>query len=59
MKIALVFVTLASAFLLTSCADQSLMTDEEYRNSRGPAPFSPDFTNVLPDPETGRRAGGY
>jgi hypothetical protein len=59
MKIALLFASLACAFLLSSCADQSLMTDEEYRNSKGPAPFSPDFSGVLPDPSTGRPAGGY
>ena len=59
MKIAIIFASLACAFLLNSCADQSLMTDEEYRNAKGPAPFSPDFSGVLPDPSKGRPAGGY
>jgi len=59
MKIPLIFASLACAFLLNSCADNSLMTDEEYKNARGPAPFSPDYSNVLPDPTTGRPAGGY
>jgi hypothetical protein len=59
MKTALLFATLLTAFLLNSCADQSLMTDEEYQKYKGPAPYSPDFSNVLPDPSTGRPAGGY
>lgn len=59
MKTALIFAALVCAFLLNSCADQSLMTDEEYRAHKGPAPFSPDFSGVLPDPSTGRPAGGY
>ena len=59
MKIAIIFAALAGAFLLNSCADQSLVTDEEYKANKGPAPFSPDYRNVLPDPTTGRPAGGY
>jgi hypothetical protein len=59
MKIALIIASLACTFLLSGCADTSLMTDEDYRNSRGPAPFSPDYTSVLPDPSAGRPAGGY
>jgi hypothetical protein len=59
MKIALVFASLLGGLLLSSCADQSLMTDEDYVKTKGPAPFSPDYTSVLPDPEAGRRAGGY
>ena len=59
MKTALIFAALLSAFLLSSCADQSLMTDEDYVKTKGPAPFSPDYSSVLPDPEAGRRAGGY
>jgi hypothetical protein len=59
MKIPLIVATLACAVLLSSCADTSLMTDEEYRQTKGPAPFSPDYTSVLPDPNTGRPAGGY
>ena len=59
MKVALILVAIAWALLLGGCADQSLMTDEDYRNSKGPAPFSPDFSGVLPDPSTGRPAGGF
>lgn len=59
MKIALIVASLGCALLLSSCADTSLMTDEDYRNSKGPAPFSPDYTSVLPDPNVGRPAGGY
>jgi hypothetical protein len=59
MKFALILAAIASALLLGGCADTSLMTDEEYKNSKGPAPFSPDFSNVLPDPDRGRPAGGY
>ena len=59
MKIALIFATLLGAFLLNSCADTSLLTDEDYNRTKGPAPFSPDFSGVLPDPEHGRPAGGY
>ena len=45
------FVTLAlvcGALLLGGCADQSLMTEEEYARSRGPAPHSPDPTMHIP-----------
>jgi hypothetical protein len=50
MKIALTFAVLACAFLLNSCQDTSLMTDEEYKNSKGPAPFSPDFSGKATNP---------
>lgn len=50
MKIAIIFASLACAFLLNSCADQSLMTDEEYRNNKGPAPFSPDYSGRAYNP---------
>jgi PBP1b-binding outer membrane lipoprotein LpoB len=59
MKLKFAFAAIAWALLLGGCADQSLMTDEEYKESRKPAPFSPDFSGVLPDPSTGRPAGGY
>ncbi|MEY2502734.1 MAG: hypothetical protein QOI07_3068 [Verrucomicrobiota bacterium] len=48
MKVALIVTAIACAVLLGGCADQSLMTDEEYVKSKGPAPHSPDFSNVLP-----------
>jgi hypothetical protein len=59
MKIAIIAASLACAFLLNSCSEPSLITDEEYRKYKGPAAFSPDYSSVLPDPNTGRRAGGY
>lgn len=48
MKPALILVLLSCALLIGGCADQSLMTDEEYAASRGPAPHSPDYSGVLP-----------
>ncbi len=59
MKFAIIFAFSCCALLFAGCADNSLMSDEEYRAVKGPAAFSPDFTNVLPDPATGRPAGGY
>ena len=59
MKFAIIFASISCGLLLGSCSDQSLMTDEEYRQMKGPAAFSPDYTSVLPDPTTGRPAGGY
>jgi hypothetical protein len=53
MKIALIFAALACAFLLNSCTDTSLMTDEQYRNNKGPAPFSPDFSGRADNPSSG------
>ena len=50
MKLALMFAVLACAFLFNGCTDTSLMTDEEYRNSKGPAPFSPDYSGVINNP---------
>ncbi len=50
---------IASAFTLAlgGCADESLITDEEYQARRGPAPFSPDpmsHISTQVDPNTGR-----
>jgi hypothetical protein len=59
MKFAIIAASISCGLLLGSCSDQSLMTDEEYRQMKGPAAFSPDYTSVLPDPTTGRPAGGY
>lgn len=50
MKIVLTFAALACVFLLNSCQDTSLMTDEEYKNSKGPAPFAPDYSGVTANP---------
>jgi outer membrane lipoprotein SlyB len=48
MKLAFVLASICCALLLGGCADQSLMTDEEYAASKGPAPHSPDYSSVLP-----------
>jgi hypothetical protein len=55
------FVLLASAFalLLGGCAEAPLMSDEEYNARKGPAPNSPDFAGVLPNPNVSRPTGGY
>ncbi|HEY8834890.1 MAG TPA: hypothetical protein VIM09_04845 [Chthoniobacterales bacterium] len=49
MKLAILFLSICCALLLGGCADRSLMTDEEYDNSRKPAPNSPDPTMFLPN----------
>jgi hypothetical protein len=46
MKFAIILASICVALLLGGCADNSLMTDEEYRAVKGPAPFSPDPTAV-------------
>ena len=50
MKILFVLFVSVFALLLGGCAEQPLLTDEEYTASKGPAPYSPDFSNVLPRP---------
>jgi len=52
MKFAYLLVALCGAFLLTSCGDNSLLTDEEYKQTKGPAPFSPDPANLMPEYQT-------
>ncbi|MDP9099084.1 MAG: hypothetical protein M3N48_08845 [Verrucomicrobiota bacterium] len=59
MKFAILLAFISCGLLFGGCSDQSLITDEEYRQMKGPAPFSPDYSSVLPDPAAGRRAGGY
>ena len=48
MKLLLTFVFVCGALLFGGCADNSLMTDEDYYNVRGPAANSPDFSRNLP-----------
>jgi len=48
MKIALLLVLLSGALVLGGCADTSLISDEEYQASKGPAPHAPDFSKTLP-----------
>jgi hypothetical protein len=45
------------ALLLGGCADQPLLSDEEYNATHGPAPFSPDPTAHIP--QQSGRPGGY
>ena len=59
MKFAIILAAICGAFFLGGCSDRSLITDEEYRQLKGPAPYSPDYSGVLPDRATGRPAGGY
>jgi hypothetical protein len=59
MKILAVLFVSVVTLLLGGCADQPLMSDEEYNARRGPAPNSPDYSGVLPAPVTARQSGGY
>ena len=59
MKFAFIFAAICSALLLGGCSDNSLMTDEEYANSRGPAAHSPDFSSVLPQRSSTYNPSGY
>jgi hypothetical protein len=54
MKLILTLALACAALLWGGCADQSLLTDEEYANSRRPAPNSPDPTAFLPRSTAGR-----
>jgi hypothetical protein len=56
MKIPFVLLVLVFGFLLAGCAEQPLITDEEYYQRHGPAPFSPDPTSHLPQTNG---QGGY
>jgi hypothetical protein len=47
MKIPFVLIGLVCAFFLEACADQPLVSDEEYKARHGPAPNSPDPTSHL------------
>lgn len=48
MKLTLTLAFICGALLFGGCADQTLMTDEEYTASRKPAPYSPDPTGYVP-----------
>jgi hypothetical protein len=52
MKILFVLLVSVFAFLLGGCAEQPLMSDEEYNATHGPAPHQPDYSGVLPQPST-------
>ena len=57
MKILVVLFVSVVAFLLGSCAEAPLMSDEEYNARRGPAPNQPDYSANLP--QTSNRPPGY
>jgi hypothetical protein len=57
MKILFVLFASVFALLLGGCAEQPLMSDEEYNASHGPAPHSPDYSGVLP--QTSTRPAGW
>ncbi|HSP45842.1 MAG TPA: hypothetical protein VLO30_07605 [Chthoniobacterales bacterium] len=60
MKFTVILASICCALLLGSCADQSLMTDEDYSRNKGPAPYSPDFTGVLPQQRSSAyKTSGY
>jgi hypothetical protein len=46
MKVLFVLSVSMFALLLASCAEQPLISDEEYNARHGPAPNSPDFSGV-------------
>jgi len=50
MKFAIILASVCCALLLGGCADQSLMTDEDYARYKAPAPFSPDPMQHIPVP---------
>jgi len=58
MKMISLLVVLISAFCLGGCADQSLVSDEEYNASQSPAGYAPDPTGHVPQPtDHGRSLG--
>jgi hypothetical protein len=56
MKILFVLFVSLFALLLGGCAEQPVMSDEEYNAIHGPAPNSPDPMAHIPAPST-RPAG--
>ena len=60
MKLIFTLALIWGALFLGGCADQSLTTDEEYANSRGPAPHGPDPSAYLPqNPSSNNSSGRY
>ena len=56
MKIVIVLIVSVMGLLLGGCAEQPLLSDEEYNAIHGPAPFSPDPTGHIPQ-QNGRPTG--
>jgi hypothetical protein len=52
MKILFVLFVSVFGLLLGGCAEQPLLSDDEYAAVKGPAAHSPDFSGVLPQPST-------
>ena len=48
MRSLLTLAFVCGALLFGGCADNSLMSDEDYYQVKGPAPHSPDFSRNLP-----------
>jgi hypothetical protein len=57
MKLALLSLSICCALLLGSCADRSLMTDEEIDANKKPAPHSPDPIGYIPQTNSNRPPG--
>jgi hypothetical protein len=57
MKIFLLLAVSIAALTLGGCADQSLISDEEYKAVKGPAPNSPDPMAHIP--QTSNRPRGF
>jgi len=48
MKIFILLAAFVVALVFGGCADQSLVSDEDYKAMKGPAPFSPDPMQHIP-----------
>jgi outer membrane lipoprotein SlyB len=57
MKTLVVLFVSVVALVLGGCAEQPLMSDEQYNATRGPAPNAPDYSGYLPQPSN--RPPGY
>ena len=58
MKIFILLAASVVTLVFGGCADQSLVSDEDYKAMKGPAPFSPDPMQHIPV-QSDRPAGGY
>jgi outer membrane lipoprotein SlyB len=57
MKTLVILFVSAVALVLSGCAEQPLISDEEYNARRGPAANAPDYSAYLP--QTSNRPPGY
>jgi hypothetical protein len=48
MKILSALLVSVFALFLVGCAEQPLVSDEEYNARRGPAPYAPDYAARMP-----------